>query len=173
MQVTTGLLAPYGWGLGFPDWEDPSAPAAGANFVHTVGGKHYERVLAVHALVSTDSNAANRFVSLDYINARGITYCRNAAGVVVTASTTNQAFEWNAGRTVSEWAANTPVLAPLLLSFLPPAFQVQITLDNIQVNDTITSVHLWLEKWPTGPRGEPTGMVTEREYVRHQVGLPD
>lgn len=173
MQVTTGLLAPFGWGLGYPDWIDPTAPAAGANFVHVVGGTHYERLLAVRATISTDSNVANRFVSVDYINARGTTYCRNAAGVVVTASTTGQVFEWNAARTVAEWATNTPVLAPLLMAFLPPAFQVQITLDNIQVGDTITAVHLWVEKWPTGPRGEPTGMVTETEYVRGNVGLPD
>ncbi len=121
--------------------------------------------------IATDANVANRFVSLDYINARGTTYCRNAAGVVLTASTSGQVFEWNAGRTVAEWAAGTPVLAPLFMSFLQAAFQVQITIDNIQVGDTITGIHLWLEKWPTGPRGYPEGMVTEQELLTaHEVG---
>ena len=68
-DVTTGLLQPFGWGLGYPDWIDPASPAAGANFVHTVGGSHYERLIAATATVTTDANAANRFVSLDYMNA--------------------------------------------------------------------------------------------------------
>lgn len=173
MQVTTGLLQPFGWGLGYPDWVDPSAPAAGSNFVHTVGGQHYERLLGARCLITTDSNAANRFVSVDYINARNITYCRNAWAGVIVASTTNQAFEWNCARASGEHATNTPVLAPLFLTFLPPGFQIQITLDNIQVGDTITSIHLWLEKFPVGPRGYPSGMVTEAEAFAAAHGLPD
>ena len=165
MSVTEGLTQPFGHGLAYIDWEDPASPAAGSNFSHTVGGKHYERLLAARCVVSTDANAANRFVSIDYVNARGVTYCRNAAGLVLTANTSSQAFEWNIGRSEAEWAANTPILAPLFLTFMPPAFQINITLDAIQVGDTITGVHLWLEKWPTGPRGLPTGMVTREQAL--------
>lgn len=164
-DVTTGLLQPFGWGLGFPDWSDPDSPAAGANYTRVVGGTHYERIIAATVTLTTSATAANRFVSLDFINARGTTYCRNAAGVVVTASTTNQVFHWNSARTVGEWAPGTPILCPLMLAFLPPAFKVQITVDNIDTTDALTAVHFWLEKWETGPRGEPTGMVTEQQYV--------
>ncbi len=170
-DVTTGLLQPFGWGLGYPDWIDPASPAAGANFVHTVGGSHYERLIAATATVTTDANVANRFVSLDYMNARGVTYARNGAGLVLTASTSATVFQWNSARTVAEWAAGTPVLVPLMLAFCPPGFMWQITLDNIQVGDAITAVHLWVEKWPTGPRGYPQGMVTEVELLdEHELG---
>lgn len=168
-SVTVGLLQPFGWGLGYEDFSDPASPAAGANYVRTVTGGHWERVLAIRCLLTTSATAANRFVSVDFVNARNVTYCRNAAGVIVTASTTNQAFEWNAGRTVSEWAANTPVLVPLFLTFLQPGFQIQITVDNIQTGDQISGVHVWFEKWPTGPRGVPEGMVTERELLTEHL----
>jgi len=164
-DLTTGLVQPFGWGLGYADWSDPTSPAAGANYNRVVAGNHFERVIAATCTLTTSSVAANRFVSLDFINARGTTYCRNAAGVVVTASTTNQVFHWNAARSVGEWAPGTPILCPLMLTFLPPAFQIQITVDNIDATDQISAVHFWLEKWPTGPRGEPAGMVTEREYL--------
>jgi hypothetical protein len=162
-SVTVGLLQPYGWGLGYEDFSDPASPAAGANYSRTVQGQHWERFLAARCLITTDGNAANRLVSLDFINARGTTYVRNAASVVVTASTTNQAFEWNIGRTIAEWNTNTPVFCPLMSTFLQPAFTVQITLDNIQAGDQISGIHLWMEKWPTGPRGVPEGMVTQYE----------
>lgn len=162
-RVTVGLLQPFGWGLGYEDFSDPASPAAGANYTRIVAGQHWERFLSARCLITTDANAANRFVSLDFINARGTTYVRNAASVVVTASTTNQAFEWNISRTIAEWNTNTPVLCPLMSTFLQPAFQLQITVDNIQAGDQISGVHFWMEKWPTGPRGLPEGMVTEHE----------
>lgn len=163
MLRTWGLLYGLGYGVGYPDQLDPASPAAGANFALTVDGAWVLRPLAVKYQIDTDANAANRFVSVDYIDARGITRHRNAAGLVVTASTTAQVFDHSVSRGVAEWAANTPVLAPLEPFFLYPGYTLQITVDNKQAGDTITAIHMLVEKFETGTQGYELGAVRTEE----------
>lgn len=161
-QVTEGLTEPFGYGLAYADWIEVPTPSAGATASVLVEGAWYVRVLAARATLTTDANVASRLLSLDYINARGITYARNGASVLVTASTTNQAFEWLLDRSVAEWNTGTPVWVPLLDAFLPPGFSIKFQVDAIQVTDTLTGLHLWVEKFPTGLRGYPQGAVPAR-----------
>jgi hypothetical protein len=163
VPATEGLLQPFSFGIGYQDFIPVTTPAAGANAIFTVEARNWIRVLGARATVTTSATVANRFVSLDYINARAQTYVRNSAGLVVTASTTNQVFEWNAGRTVAEWAVNTPVLAPLYSIFLPPGTTVQVTLDSIQAADAITAISLTVERFDTGPIGYQVGFVPDGE----------
>lgn len=154
-----GLLAPFAHGVGYQDTVEVTTPTAGANATFTVPSNVALRVLGARATVTTSAAAANRFVSLDYINARSQTLMRNAAGLVLTASTTNQAFEWSAQRTDAQWAANTPVLCPVYPLFLWPGSIVQVTLDNIQAADQVSAVRLVVEKFDTGNLGYGTGFV--------------
>lgn len=159
MPETAGLVGDFGYGLAFPDWLDITAPAAGATASYTVPGQYSQRIVAARLLITTDANAANRLITLDFLNARGITYAQNGAAVVVTANTSAQVFEWHRNRTVSEWAANTPVWAPLLDAFLPPGFVVKFNVLNIQATDAISGLRLWVEDFPTGPRGYPQSSI--------------
>lgn len=154
-----GLLSPFAHGVGYQDVLFPASPAAGANLAVTVEGRNWLRVLGARLNVTTDANVANRFVSLDYVNARGQTIMRNAAGLVVTASTTNQRFEWTAQRTDAQWAANTPVLVPVYPLFLAPGSVVQFTLDSIQVGDQVSGAVLVVERFDTGSLGYGVGFV--------------
>lgn len=165
---TAGLVEPFGYGVAYPDWLDLATPAAGAVQTLTVPGEYNMRVVAATLTITTDANVANRFVSLDFINARGITYVRNAASVLLTASTTAQSFYWAIDRTVAEWNTGTPVFVPLLNAFLPPGFAVKFAVDSIQATDAISNLHLWVEKYPTGPRGFAQGMV-RADYPRPPV----
>lgn len=158
-QVTKSLVRQFGYGLAFPNWLDVATPAAGATASVTVPGEYSYRVVAARLLITTDANVANRLVTLDYINARGVTFAQNGAGVVVTASTTAQVFEWHANRTVSEWAANTPVWAPLLDAFLPPAFVIKFNVASVQATDQISGLRLWVEAFAVGGRGYPQEAV--------------
>lgn len=148
-------VAPARFNRWWYDWLDPAAPAAGSALSVTVEGAWYMRVLSATATVACDANAANRFVSLDYINARGITYARNAPGLVLTANQSAIAFWWDYQRTAGEWAANTPIFAPCLDTWLPPGFMVKVAIDNIQAGDAITAVHLFVMKAATGIEGGP------------------
>jgi hypothetical protein len=159
VTTTEGILEPFSVGLGYADWIDVAAPAAGATASVSVEGAWYMRVLAARLSLTTDATAANRLVTLDFINARGITYVQNGAAVVVTASTTAQVFQWQIGRTVSEWAANTLVWVPLDEAIMPPGFSVKFNVTNIQATDQISGLRLWVEKFPSGPRGYPQGAV--------------
>ena len=142
--------SPYRYDEAFVDYVDVAQPAAGANASYLVPGQYGVRVLAARATLSTDANAANRLVSLDYITANSVTRVRNCAGVVWTANTTSQAFVWNQAWAVSEWAANTPVLMPVLGLLLPPTWSVQFTVDNKQAGDQLSALTIVVEKVPTG-----------------------
>ena len=156
---TSGLLQPFTLGDGYQDFIPIATPAAGANASFTVEARSWVRVLAARATLTTSATVANRFFSLDFINARSQTYCRNAAGLVIVASTTNQVFEWNLARTRAEWATGTPVLCPVLPCFLPPGTVVQFTVDTIQAADQIASVSLTVERFDTGSVGYAAGFV--------------
>lgn len=165
MSETAGILEPFGYGAGFQDWIAVASPAAGASQSVTVGGENYIRVIAARASLTTDGNVANRVLTLDYINARGTTYVQNGASVLVTASTTAQVFEWDRNRSVAEWNTGTPVWAPLLDEVLAPGFVIKFNVAAIQTGDTLTGLTLWVERFPSGPRGYAQGMVTRRELA--------
>lgn len=144
-----GLAAPYEYGAAYPQWLAVTTPAAGATASVTVSGLAGLRPLAARLSLTTDANAANRLVTVDYIDAKGNTWLRNGAGLVVTANTTAQTFEFDAHRTVAEWAANTPVFAPLAPFFLPPGFSVKFNVTNVQATDAISGLALWFDTFQT------------------------
>lgn len=159
--ATQGLLQPFGRGAGYQDFVPLTAPAAGANLSFTVEARNYVRVLGARCNITTDANAANRFVSLDYINPRGQTMMRNAVAFVLVANVTNQKYEWSAQRSDGAAVANTPVLAPVMPLFLAPGTLAQITIDNIQAGDAITLASLVVERFDTGSLGYSAGFVSD------------
>jgi hypothetical protein len=89
-------------------------------------------------------------VTLDYTDPDGNVWVRNAAGLVLTANTVAQLFDFNAQRTVAEWATGTDVLAPLSDFFIPGGWQIRVTIGGIKAGDAITAGKLYAEKWITG-----------------------
>jgi hypothetical protein len=148
-------VAPARFNRWWYDWIDLAQPAAGATQSYIVGGEAYLRVLTARASITTDSNVASRLISLDFINARTITYVRNAAAVLVPASTTSQAFEWSAQRATSEWNTSTPVFLPVFDCWLPPGFTVKFAVDSIQSGDQLSGLRLFVMRYPTGIVGGP------------------
>jgi hypothetical protein len=136
-------------GRGLTDWFSVASPAAGANASFTVGGRNVEglRVVAALATVATDANVASRLFSLDFIDARSVTRVRNAATVLLTASTSATVFQWDQAHTVSEWQTGTPVFVPLADVILTPGWTVQLTLDSKQATDAITAVSFVVESF--------------------------
>jgi hypothetical protein len=74
-------------------------------------------------------------------------------------------FEWDINRSVSEWNTGTPVWAPLQNVLMPPGFSVKFNVASIQATDAISGLRLWVEKFPTGPRGIPQGAVPSPGHV--------
>lgn len=143
--LDTGYRSPY------PDWPSVATPAAGSTASVSVDGSSWRRVVAATMLLSTDANAANRLVSLDLVDARGVTRCRNSANVVQPANKANTRYEWSRARTSIDVLTDTIHLIPLLDQWMPPGFVITFNVTNIQVGDTLTSLSVWLERWDTGP----------------------
>ncbi len=147
--MTVGLTEPFTSERGFLDVLSPASPAAGSNYSFTVGGQSADalRVVACKATLTTDANVASRFFSLDYVGGRSGTAIRNAATVLVTASTVATVYQWDHAHAASEWQTGTPVFAPLADVILTPGWSVQLTIDNVQAGDTITAISFVVEKF--------------------------
>ena len=126
-----------------------ASPAAGLNASFTTGSRNapFVRVVTAKASLATDANVASRLLSLDYVSARAGTIVRNAATVLITANQAATVFQWDAQHTVSEWNTGTPVFVPLNSILLGPGWTIQLTVDNIQVGDQLSSISFLLEEF--------------------------
>lgn len=155
--MANALLAPFTQQQGYLAIDSPASPAAGANYSFTVGSLNvsYLRVVAVMATLTTDANVASRLFALDF-KARGATAVRAAATTLILANTSATVFQWDQAHEVSEWNTGTPVFVPLPDLVLSPGWTVQLTVDNIQVGDTITAITFVTERfWPGSSSDEP------------------
>lgn len=164
-----GLVGPFGYGPAYPAWLDVTTPAAGANASVTIDGRWQSRVIGARSTLTTDANAANRVHTIDFLDQNGVVRLRNGAGLVLTANTSAQTFEWSAARTVGEWAANTPIFAPLAPWFLPAGWAVRFTVTNIQATDALTALSLWVEQFETGRGGYQVGVMADPEVTPGQI----
>lgn len=155
---TASPVEPFGAGAGYIDHLNPSNPAAGSGLVIPLDPSFVWRPLSLRFQVDTSAAAANRLVTVDYTDQEGNVWVRNGVGLVLTASTVAQVFDWNAQRTTAEWAANTDIYAPLSDFFIPPGWQVRINVANVQAADQVSAVRFYVEKWVTGrPGGRGSG----------------
>lgn len=146
-SLAEAKAAGFPLGSGFLDVITPADPAAGANITVTLGSQIALVVRAVLVTLTTDANAANRFLSVDYGLGARYTVIRNAATVFVTASTTAQVFQFDTQHAVSEWNTGTMVFSPLLPLPLPAGWALTLTLDSKQVTDQLSSCKIVVERY--------------------------
>ena len=140
----------YRYDEAYVDFLDVASPAAGANATVLVPGQFGYRVLAALASLTTDANAANRLVSLDVINANSSTRLRNPAPASIPANTSGQKYVWNDAYATGASITNGPMVAPVNCLLVPPAWTIQITIDNKQAGDQLAALSLVVLKVPTG-----------------------
>jgi hypothetical protein len=143
----TALHAPFTRDIGYLDEITPADPAAGANLTVSLGPGRFIVVNSVTVTLTTDANAANRFLAVEYLARGGLAVMRNAATVLVTASTTNQVFQFDNQHDQSEWNTGTPVYAPLQAVPLSAGWQLKLTVDNIQVGDTLATTRILVTRY--------------------------
>jgi hypothetical protein len=152
-----GLLEPFSYGRGWAEVVRGDQPAAGASFSLTIAGVFAARLLALTYRLVTDANPANRAVTLDYDDGNGSLFAREGAGLVVTASTT-QDFAGQHRRGVAEWAANTIVFHPVPAVILHQGQKLQLNVANIQAGDQLSRIVLRLERFPSDVLDYPEGV---------------
>ena len=125
-----------------------TAPAAGANGQYKITGTRGIMILAARAVLTTDANAANRFLSIDYLDSNGVTWVRNPVEAVQVAGASSIAYEWNYAWGNSLATANTANIAPILPLPLDAGMVVQFTITNKQVGDQLASLALTVLSLP-------------------------
>jgi len=124
----------------------PVAPAAGATYTYTL--TRYDRARLVFAAVTltTDSNVANRYLTIEYLDGAGVAITADGAAVTVSASTTNQRFVGVLRRGVSEWATNTDIFFPLGGVWIEAGQRVKVNVANIQATDQLSNIRLTFDR---------------------------
>ena len=147
LDSDTGLLAALRADEAVVNELTPADPAAGANLTVTIPPAILTVVLSVRVELTTDANVANRFLAVEYLARGGLAVMRNAATVLVTASTTSQVFQFDNQHTLSEWNTGTMVFAPLQPVPLAAGWGLKLTVDSIQVADQLANTRILCVQW--------------------------
>lgn len=128
----------------------PSQPAAGSGLDLDNPFPEGSRLLAVTFKFVTLANVADRTVSVDYEDGRGLVYARNGFGSVQQANTTGL-FSFTANRGTADWNTGGQVYAPLLPVILERGHALQVNIANVQVDDQLSNIVLAYERLPFSP----------------------
>jgi hypothetical protein len=141
------LTRPFGGGWGSQEPFTIANPGAATNATFTCDGRGRRRLITLVFTLTTDANAANRYVTVEYRGIASAAYAVNAASVLVTASST-QRFAGSIDRGVAEWNTGTDVLFPLEDVFIHPSDTVVIAVSGMQAGDTLTGIRGVMERFP-------------------------
>jgi hypothetical protein len=134
---------------GLPEYLLPASPAAGANFVASVEGNFYVRLLSVHVRLVTDANVASRNVAIEYRDAGANRFLLSSGPVTQSASSTND-WTFDVFQDQAEWpVATTYIISPLKPMLLLPTMDWRIVVDNIQAGDALTRIRVMQERFYT------------------------
>lgn len=157
MEATMGLTRPFSYGRGWPRLVRIADPAAGAVVTHTVPGDRLQRVVIAHALLETSEAEVTRGPILRFNDPDGNAVGRfGPTGEVAKSST--QRTTWAAGLGYRAAANTDGAQCSIPDVFLVPGMQIVFGVNNIDEGDQQSDVTLYLEEWPNGPDGYPTGV---------------
>lgn len=146
----------YGYGLTEQTTVQPGAadaaapPAAGAEYTFTLSRYDRARLVAVTFALTTDSNAANRFVTIEYSGPTPVSSMADPTAAAVVASQTGLRFfgALNYGNLAN--IANGGQVFPLSGLWIEAGQKVKIAVANIQVGDQLANIRLTFDRWPGG-----------------------
>lgn len=131
---------------GFPDYVEQASPAVATDFSATVDGRFYERLLTVWVRLVTDSNAANREVVLQFVNAGSNVYRSCGAATTVSADSTYD-YSFSVWQGEDTFPVDAGILVPLDPILIPPTFKWKLHLVNAQVGDQLSRVRVYRERF--------------------------
>lgn len=138
-----------GLGVGreyFPDHVLGDVPAVATGFALKLDSRWAWRFRCVRFKLVADANAANRFVTVDFCDPEGTVWESNPALAVQVANAT-QLYDFARNRCIGvSGIATQPQFATLTDVWLPPGWQVQINVANVQAGDQLSLVKLYVDK---------------------------
>lgn len=131
-------------------------PGVALNAERRIPGETYERLDVARCILTADGNAANRFITLDYLNGDGGIVARIPPVAAVTAGLVGRfTFSIHLGYALA--GAATEQAISILTSPMPPGFTFRISIDNVQAGDQLSAVSMYIRRWPTSEWAPPSG----------------
>ena len=132
-------------------------PAAGTGFTYTCS-YYWEVSDSLAFRLVTDSNAANRQVTVNILDGGGILLASFSANAVQTASLTRD-YVFLPNLNAPSGPTNAIYYNPWYMGLLQPGFQIVLSIASVQATDQVSNIRLNQERFVTGPQGYLLGVV--------------
>jgi hypothetical protein len=133
-------------------------PAVGGGFVYKNDGQYWEYIDALSFQLVTDSNAANRLVTLTVADGQGTALATVPSAAALTASKTGQ-YTYLDNYSASTGATDGPFLNVFPGVWLQPDYTVTVAIAGVQVGDQVSNIRVYAERFVTGAQGYLLGVV--------------
>lgn len=157
-QYTLGLTRRLGHGRAFSEVLALPSPAADAGFTFTNDGFYWLYIDSLSFQLVTDSNAANRLVTLTVADGTGVALATVPSAAALTASKTGH-YTYLDGYSATTGATDGPFLNMFPGVFLQPQYSITVAIGAGQAGDQLSNIRLYAERFVTGDQGYLLGVV--------------
>ena len=157
-QYTYGLTRTVGHGHAFTQRLAVAKPAAGVGFTIPPDSRYWRVFDLIAFQLVTGSNAANRQVTLQYLDGEGVAIATLPAASVQTASLTYQ-YTWSTEFSNFNTVVGLAVTGPLPYTILPPGFSAAVAIGAVDAADQVSNIRVMSEQFVTGDEGYVVGTV--------------
>lgn len=133
-------------------------PAVASPADRRIPGETFEQLNVARCTLTADGTAANRFVTLDYLNGDGGIVARVQPGLAVTAGIV-ASFTWSIHLGYFFTGVATEQACSIPVSPMPAGFTFRIAIGNAQAGDQLSAVSMYVRRWPTSMWAPPTGAI--------------
>lgn len=168
-QYTYGLTRLLGHGHAFSEVVAVPSPAVDSGFTYTQAGQQWAILDTIAFRLVSDSNAANRQVTLTIADGGGVALATLPAASVQVASKTYD-YTWSTNFTTFNTVIANVITAPLPIIFLQPEYSVTVAIGAKQAGDQVSNIRLYAEQFVTGPQGYLLGVLdADHPWIRDRV----
>lgn len=144
----------------------PNVPAAGANYLYPLQRYDYWRLIGAAFTLTTDANAADRFVQVQYPDGTAALAMADLTTYKQVASTTVTYYGALRGLIAQDAAANVSASFRLSGLWLEVGRTVTIAVGGIQVGDQLSSIRLTFDRTLVYADGSE---VIRRQELEHEL----
>lgn len=164
-EFTLGLTQGFSHGRAFSEILAPTVPAVGTALTLRVGGRYWERPIALAFTVSAGADDVVSDVTVTIKDGLGGIVAVVETGPAISASTSASYSLFNSWSGASAWS-NGIVNATLPDLFLQPTWTVVVQPIGTWTEGQITAIRYYVERFQTGPGGYLQGDVEDVEGER-------
>lgn len=157
--------------MGFASYQQffPIAnPAAGGGFTRVVPSDYFEKLLALHAILTTSATVANRMPYLLLLDGDNNIMARLSHNISVAAGSTVE-LTWIVDTDTVALSNTGPSVCPLPDFYMLPGWKFNLAAAGIQAADTFTQVGMLVFRYPHGPNFPAPGSVPWRPALEVEI----